>query len=303
MCKISIKYFQRDERGKFMKRLSYLLFILTIMLCNTFFLYGCTNNKSPEVIATETTVQTSTTPTETEATTAKPSEKITKSKAEDIALKDAGFNLETATVQTIEKDTEDGKEVYKIKFDADGYNYDYIIDVATGSVVQATRKNKSETTEEVVVSTNGVTLKQAKQIALNHAGTPENAVTFTKAKLDTDDGKKIYEIEFTVGNTEYEYHINATTGEIISSEKDIEGALTNNNISDNQTTLLIPASQALRIALVDSGVKEKDAKINPVDLDAENGIQYYDVSFISGKIEYEYEINAETGEIISAEKD
>ena len=102
-----------------MKKISYLLVILTIMLCNTFFLYGCTNNKSPEIIATETTVQTSTTPTETEATTAKPSEKITKSKAEDIALKDAGFNLENATVQTIEKDIEDGKEVYK-----DGHPWD-----------------------------------------------------------------------------------------------------------------------------------------------------------------------------------
>ena len=55
-----------------------------------------------------------------------------------------------------------------------------------------------------------VSLDDAKQIALERAGvTAENAV-FTRAYLDDDDGRKEYEIEFYVGQTEYEMDVDAT---------------------------------------------------------------------------------------------
>ena len=44
-------------------------------------------------------------------------------------------------------------------------------------------------------------MDRAKSIALGHAGV---SVSFSKAKLDDDDGRGVYEIEFYVGNTEYE---------------------------------------------------------------------------------------------------
>lgn len=288
-----------------MKKALFFLVIITIILFSTIFISGCTNTNNSETSATETTNIATTASSETEATTVNSSEKITKEKAEDIALKDAGFTLENATVKTIKKDIEDGKEVFEIEFEADNYEYDYLIDAATGAVMHATREQKDNSV--VTATTNAgskeITLNEAKQIALNHAGTPEGSATFTKEKLDTDDGNKIYEIDFTSGNTEYEYDIDAKTGKIISSEKDTEKvSATTSNSSDNQTSVLIPSSQAVRIALVDAGVKESDATIEPVDLDAEDGVQYYDVTFRKGNIEYEYEINAKTGEIISADK-
>ena len=45
---------------------------------------------------------------------------------------------------------------------------------------------------------------RAKSIALGHAGVSASSVAFSKAKLD-DDGRGVYEIEFYVGNTEYDY--------------------------------------------------------------------------------------------------
>lgn len=63
---------------------------------------------------------------------------------------------------------------------------------------------------------------RAKSIALGHAGVSASSVSFSKAKLDDDDGRGVYEIEFYVGNTEYDYEIDAHSGSILeaSAEND-----------------------------------------------------------------------------------
>lgn len=67
----------------------------------------------------------------------------------------------------------------------------------------------------------GVTLEQAKTIALNRAGRSASAVTFSKAKQDIEHGKTVYEIEFYVaGEAEYDYEIDAATGAVL--DEDIE---------------------------------------------------------------------------------
>ena len=61
---------------------------------------------------------------------------------------------------------------------------------------------------------------QATSIALKHAGLSAAEVSFTKAKLEKDDGLRKYEIEFIKGSTEYEYEIDAATGSVL--EYDVE---------------------------------------------------------------------------------
>ena len=41
-----------------------------------------------------------------------------------------------------------------------------------------------------------------------------------KLELDYDDGRAEYEVEFRKGNTEYEYKIDAASGNILKSEQD-----------------------------------------------------------------------------------
>ena len=65
----------------------------------------------------------------------------------------------------------------------------------------------------------GITAKDAKEAALRHAGLSESQVTDVDVDLDRDNGKLIYEVDFNSGNTEYDYDINAETGEVISSDK------------------------------------------------------------------------------------
>ena len=71
---------------------------------------------------------------------------------------------------------------------------------------------------------NLISKNEAKAIALKDAGYEANEVRFLKAKLDFDDGKYEYEIEFRAeGNLEYDYTINAENGKIVEFDRDYEG--------------------------------------------------------------------------------
>lgn len=63
---------------------------------------------------------------------------------------------------------------------------------------------------------------RARTIALNKAGLQEKDVTFTKTKLDFDDGIWQYEVEFRRGNTEYDVDIKADDGTILSYDIDVD---------------------------------------------------------------------------------
>lgn len=58
----------------------------------------------------------------------------------------------------------------------------------------------------------------AKAIALEDAGLEEGSVDFIKANIDYDDGRKVYDVEFYNGDMEYDYEIDASTGDIISHD-------------------------------------------------------------------------------------
>lgn len=59
---------------------------------------------------------------------------------------------------------------------------------------------------------------RAKEIALSHAGLTD--ATFESAELDEDDGVMVYELDFIADGVEYEYEINALTGEIIKHQSE-----------------------------------------------------------------------------------
>jgi len=63
---------------------------------------------------------------------------------------------------------------------------------------------------------------RAKSIALGHAGVSASSVSFSKAKLDDDDGRGGDGVGFYLGNTEYDYEIDAHSGAILeaSAEND-----------------------------------------------------------------------------------
>ena len=120
---------------------------------------------------------------------------------------------------------------------------------------------------------------KAKDIALKHAGLSSSKVTFLPVKLDWDDGRQVYEVEFYSGNKEYDYEIDAASSDLISEAK------------------------AKNIALDHAGISSSKATFIQVKLDRDDGRQVYEVEFYSGNKEYDYEIDAASGAIVSYDYD
>lgn len=197
-------------------------------------------------------------------------------------------------------------------------------------------------------------IEAAKQIALADAKVALKDVTFIKAELDNEDGRAVYEIEFYSGNVEYDYDIDALSGEIISNDFDIEDysipaqstaaprqteaapapiqsqtAAPTAAPTQSQTAAPTPAptqpqtvaptpapieaptqpaapstisaERAKQIALSHAGVG--GASFIKVELDTDDGVQVYEIEFKVGNVEYEYDINAISGEIISSKSE
>ena len=139
---------------------------------------------------------------------------------------------------------------------------------------------------------------KAKQIAMSHAGVSNAG--FYRATMDYENGTPVYEVEFYVGNKEYDYEINAITGAIISYDQDIEG-YTPPTSTTPPATGDIGVAKAKQIALSHAGVS--NVSIHRITKDYDDGVPVYEVEFYVGNKEYDYEINAITGAIISYDQD
>lgn len=189
-----------------------------------------------EIISSDLDIENYNIPAQTTAAqqeTAAPAADIGVERAKEIALAHAGLSNDKVSFVKAQLDNEDGVKVYDVEFYSGNVEYDYEISVADGTIISADQdiENYSipapastaaleSTADPTVAQTSEISAEKAKQIALSHAGV--GAATFTKVELDTEDGIKVYEIEFKVGNVEYEYDINASNGAIIKSSSEID---------------------------------------------------------------------------------
>ncbi len=77
-------------------------------------------------------------------------------------------------------------------------------------------------TKQPTESLDRITESQAVKAALAHANLSESDITHLITEFDIDDGVETFEVDFHYGQYEYDYEINAITGEVISFDKDIE---------------------------------------------------------------------------------
>lgn len=145
-------------------------------------------------------------------------------------------------------------------------------------------------------------LEKAKKAALKDAGLKEKDVIFVTAEVDYDDGRKEYEVEFYYNGVEYDYEIDAETGRIVGFDKDFEGEIPSVK-EEKKKDKEITAGEAKAIALKHAGLVESEVRDLEIEKDRDDGIVKYEVEFESGRMEYEYEIDAETGKILKAEKE
>lgn len=149
---------------------------------------------------------------------------------------------------------------------------------------------------------------KAKSIALTHAGLSESQVNFVKVSLDRDDRHENYDVEFYNGTTEYDYEIDALSGDILKYDQEIEqnGAAGKNPVQNKDETKPVPyieEAKAKEAALAHAGLSESEVTFVKTNLNQDDGRVDYDVEFYSGNTEYDYEIDAQTGDIIEFDRD
>ncbi len=151
--------------------------------------------------------------------------------------------------------------------------------------------------------TAAISLDEAKNIVLTKAGLSAGDVTFTKAKLDRDDGIVKYELDFRTSDMEYETEVDASGGNVIEWEMDAIGGRGYDRgigvgpVVDTGSDA-VTLERAKELALDRAGVAAEDAVFTKQKRDIDDGRSRYDIEFISGNTEYECEVDANTGEIV-----
>lgn len=142
----------------------------------------------------------------------------------------------------------------------------------------------------------------AKEAALKHAGVSASDATFVEAEYDYDDGRMVYEVEFHVKGTEYDYEIDAQTGEVVKYKTEQNG--TNTGGSSANTSSFIGESAAKAAALSHAGVSESSTKYCNAWLEYDDGrAECYEVEFMAGNTRYEYKIALTSATVLESERE
>ena len=141
--------------------------------------------------------------------------------------------------------------------------------------------------------------------AEQYAGT--TALDSVTAEVDSelDESPAHYEVELHAAWGEFEYLVDAYTGEVLSGQKNL---LATAPVGDATAKPSAPSggadighAKAKSIALNHAGVSENEAYDMEIELDDEDGTLVYEVEFKSGGMEYSYEIDATSGAILKHE--
>lgn len=199
---------------------------------------------------------------------------ITLSEAKKIALDDAGcedkvsFTEETLVSGGIKT------PYYQLVFADAKTQWTYRIDAVLGTVLEKQQKE--------IVTTDFISLEEAKEIALKDAGLDEatQKIVFTREELSRNSGKPCYILEFYTAKKQYSYKVDAKNGSIMEAYH------------------FILLADAKKIVLDDAGVNVK-VVFTTEELVA-GGIKspYYYFVFESDSARWTYKIDAVLGVIM-----
>lgn len=230
---------------------------------------------------------------------------------------------------TLNKDN--GLYEYEAVFKADDFYGNADVHPVSGEILDSTVKFGTAVTipmndkDNSGGSDNLLTSKEVEKLVLEKSGGG-----FVKdMDLDKENGTYFYEVEVIKDNIEYDYYVNAVTGEIVKENEHesyfdydddmpVQQPSGNSGGSGNGTvnnsgaagggvsgnsggtdSNLISSEKAKNIVLA----KIPGAEIYKINLEKDDGIYVYEGEARLGEYEYDFEINASSGVIISWEKD
>lgn len=185
------------------------------------------------------------------------------------------------------------------------------------------------------------TEQDAEQLALTDAGALKDETERLRIKADFEEGDPVYEVEFYLDRLEYDYTISQETGQILQwsvEGKDAGSAQVERTLGEKKTEAIQPEQKegqqtegslsseetkgnskkdpgqtseegfigigkAKEIVLADTGLTEEEVSFQSLSFDRSRGYADYELEFRQDRREYEYTVDAVTGEIVSFEQD
>ena len=239
--------------------------------------------------------------------------------ARSAALKDAGETEGDFTNATLGE--RDGTVYYDVEFTAGGAKYEYAVDALTGSIIEAKKEggesqssssqpsssssSSSQASSQSSSSLNStpkaessqasgttglITEEEAASIAKEHAQVTD--CTMLPVKLDRDDGRQVYDVEFfTADGKEYDYEIDAATGEVLSYDHDAERQAA---AASGTASITEAEAKALVLAQVPGAAEENFLEFKT---DYDDGRLEYEGELFYDGMKYEFTVDGYSGTI------
>lgn len=206
-----------------------------------------------------------------------------------------------AQIMSVKLDTDDEFKEYEVHFKTETCNGYMEISPDTGDIIERSFKWNQAQIQD---NQNYISLEKVKQIV--NEIVPDCIIT--DIDLEYKNNIYIYDIEAYKNNYEYDLKLNASTGEQISLETEIDdwGDYTwhhsefdydFNNSNSSISSKIISLDKVKEIVLQ----RMPGATIKEIELDEDDGRFTYEGELYKGNSKFEFEINAYTGDIIEWE--
>lgn len=238
--------------------------------------------------------------------------KISMEQAQTAALDAANIAAADADISSATLSEVAGVTCYKVEFTSGDHAYSYSINAENGEVLEASYRDKNaaptdstqtdtpasgatttpaQITPSTSTSTGAVDEAKAQEIALAHAGVNAADATITKSKLDYDDGRQVYELEWYANGAKYDYEVAVATGEIVNSGYEAKTVVG----TGNSATVSEATAKQTALARVSGATA---ANIYKFKLDFDDGRWEYEGEIRYGTMEYDFTIDANTGALL-----
>lgn len=193
---------------------------------------------------------------------------------------------------SLEKD--DGYQEYEVRFKTAAYYGEYTIHPETGAIlsrdIYVGQARKEADTKGLISYDKVIELAKAKL----------TGGVVTDVDLDEDDGVYHYEVEMQKDGVEYEYIFDAKTGNLLreKSEKNKYATSASSAPAQNSSDIGLEKAKQIALAKAPAGVTVKK-----IELDHDDGRAVYEGEMKGNGVEYEFEIDAATGAILSWDTD
>lgn len=238
--------------------------------------------------------------------------KISMEQAQTAALDAANIEAVDADISSATLGEVAGVICYKVEFTSGDHAYSYSINAENGEVLEASCRDKNaapadstqtdtpasgatttpaQITPSTSTSTGAVDEAKAQEIALAHAGVNAADATITKSKLDYDDGRQVYELEWYANGAKYDYEVAVATGEIVNSGYEAKTVVG----TGNSATVSEATAKQTALSRVPGATA---ANIYKFKLDFDDGHWEYEGEIRYGTMEYDFTIDANTGALL-----